>query len=185
PPNRQPGYRTRRGVQSACGCPRSAKQGCGRGLDNRKLETMMQLKCGSAVMICLCCPPVFSQSFNFNFAGGPGFPLNKTSDFANVSYHFVAGVGPNLFANVKMNAEFMFHGLPVSDRMVNEIGASDVKGRCYALTGNLILGHSTMDAASAYIIAGGGWYRRTLETKQTVLRRGEMCAPVWTWWNVE
>ena len=30
-----------------------------------------------------------------------------------------------------------------------------------------------------------GWYRRTLEAKQTVLQAGEQCAPVWEWWNVQ
>jgi len=35
------------------------------------------------------CPRVFSQTLNFSFGTGPGFPLNKTTDFTNVSYHLI------------------------------------------------------------------------------------------------
>jgi hypothetical protein len=83
--------------------------------------------------------PAVAQGYNFNFGGGPGFPLGKTSDFTNISYNFVAGAGPNLRPHVKMNTEFMFHGLPVQRKTIDQLGVSDVKGRLYSLTGNLIV----------------------------------------------
>jgi hypothetical protein len=90
----------------------------------------------------LTLPASAQQRFNFNFGGGPGFPLSDTSDFAKTSYNFVVGVGPNLRPHVKMNFEFMFHGLPVQQSVIDQVGVSDVKGRLYSLTGNLILGSS-------------------------------------------
>ena len=128
--------------------------------------------------------PACAQGYNFNFGGGPGFPLSTTSDFTNTSYNLVVGAGPNLYPHVKMNAEFMFHGLPVQQSVINQLGVSDVKGRLYALSGNLIVG-SSIGGKTAYLIGGGGWYRRTLEAKQTVLQAGTKCAPVWVWWNVQ
>ncbi|MFZ1009240.1 MAG: outer membrane beta-barrel protein [Candidatus Sulfotelmatobacter sp.] len=128
--------------------------------------------------------PALAQGYNFNFGGGPGFPLGKTSDFTNISYNFVAGAGPNLRPHVAMNTEFMFHGLPVQRKIIDQLGVSDVKGRFYSLTGNLIVGSSGR-GKSAYLIAGGGWYRRTLEAKQTVLKAGEVCEPEWIWWDVQ
>jgi hypothetical protein len=129
--------------------------------------------------------PAFAQGYNLNFGAGPGFPLGKTSDFANTSYNFVAGAGPNLRPHVKMNAEFMFHGLPVQRKIIDQLGVSNVKGRLYSLTGNLLLGTSAGRSKSVYVIAGGGWYRRTVEAKQTVLKAGEKCEPGWIWWDIE
>jgi opacity protein-like surface antigen len=126
-----------------------------------------------------------AQGYNFNFGLGPGFPLEKTSDVATTSYNLVVGGGPNLGPHVKANAEFMFQGLPLSQGIVSQIGVSNVKGRLYSLTGNVIAGFSVGDNKTVYIIAGGGWYRRTLKAQQTVLKAGEVCAPVWLWWNVE
>jgi hypothetical protein len=129
--------------------------------------------------------PAFAQGYNFNFGGGPGFPLGKTSDFTNISYNFVAGAGPNLGLHVKMNTEFMFHGLPVQRKIIDQLGVSDVKGRLYSLSGNLSVGTTAGGSKSAYLIAGGGWYRRTVEAKQTVLKVGEVCDPGWLWWDVQ
>jgi hypothetical protein len=123
--------------------------------------------------------PSWAQGFNFNIGGGPGFPLGKTSDFAHTSYNFVAGGGPNLFPHVKLNAEFLFQGLPVQHNIVHQLGLSKVKGRLYSLTGNLMIGSSIGGRKNAYLIGGGGWYRRTIEAKQTVLSVGEVCEPWW------
>jgi hypothetical protein len=128
--------------------------------------------------------PSSAQGFNFNIGGGPGFPLGTTSDFAHTSYNFVVGGGPNLVPHVKLNGEFMFHGLPVQQNIINQLGFSDVKGRLYSLTGNLIVGHSIGGRKNAYLIGGGGWYRRTIEAKQTVLSIGEVCEP-WWWWDAQ
>jgi hypothetical protein len=133
----------------------------------------------------LLAPTASAQRYNLNFGVGPGFPLSETSNFAKTSYNLVAGGGLNLHTHVKINAEFMFHGLPVQESIINRIGVSDVKGRLYSLTTNLILGTSIGGGKTAYVIGGGGWYRRTLEAKATVLEAGSVCVPFWTWWNVQ
>ncbi|PYX48302.1 MAG: hypothetical protein DMG79_12065 [Acidobacteria bacterium] len=128
--------------------------------------------------------PSSAQGFNFNFGAGPGFPLDKTSDFAHPSYNFVVGGGPNLVPHVKLNAEFMFHGLPVQHNIIHQLGFSDVKGRLYSLTGNLIVGSSIGGRKNAYLIGGWGWYRRSIEAKQAALSVGEICEP-WWWWDAQ
>jgi len=135
--------------------------------------------------------PSSAQGFNYNVGGGPGFPLSKTSDFAKTSYHFVAGAGPNLHSHVKLNAEFMFHGLPVQPSIIKQLGLSDAKGRSnakgrlYSLTGNLMLGSELGLDKSAYLIGGGGWYWRTVEAKHTVLQAGAKCEQGWLWWDIQ
>lgn len=138
-----------------------------------------------AVALTLLSVHAVAQTYNFNLGAGPGFPIGKSGDFASISYNLVAGGGLNLYPHVKATAEFMFHGFPISHRAADEIGFSNVKGRLYALSANLLIGASFASDRSAYIIAGGGWYRRTLDAQQTVLHAGEVCSPVWVWWAVE
>jgi hypothetical protein len=153
---------------------------------SRRRQVIMAAKRSCRLFICgLLTLPASAQRFNFNFGGGPGFPLGKTGDFANTSYNWVVGAGPKLYPHVEMDGEFMFHGLPVEQSAINQAGVSDVKGRFYALTGNLIIGSSTRGGKSAYLIGGGGWYRRTLEAKQTVLQAGSACTPFWVWWGYQ
>ena len=146
----------------------------------------MQLKPTQLVLIvCGLICHASAQRYNLNLGAGPGFPISTTSDFANISYNLVAGGGPNLSSHVKMDAEFMFHGVPMQQKVIDQVGLSNVKGRLYSLTGNLILGTSIGGSKSVYLIGGGGWYRRTLEGKQKMFEAGTKCAPVWAWWNVE
>jgi len=145
----------------------------------------MRALCWSRLFCCgLLTLPAVAQGYNFNVGGGPGFPLSQTNKFANTSYNLVVGGGPNLWDHVKLDGEFMFQGLPVTQGVIKETGLSEVKGRLYSLTGNLIIGTSK-GSKSAYVIGGGGWYRRTLEAKKTVLQAGSSCSSDWAWWNVE
>jgi len=137
------------------------------------------------LFICgLLVQPAIAQRYNFNIGGGPGFPLSQTSDFANTSYNFVAGAGPNLSPHVKLVGEFMFHGLPVQQSVVKELGIPSAKGRLYSYTGNIMVGIGN-SKKSLYLIGGGGWYRRSLEAQKTVYQAGEVCAPVVVWWNIQ
>jgi len=136
-------------------------------------------------LLCFISIPALAQKYTFNIGGGPGFPLGQTSDFANLSYNFVGGGGLNLTPHVKFDGEFMFHGLPVQRDIIDQLGVSNVKGRLYSLTGNLIVGTSIGGGKNVYAIGGGGWYRRTVEAQQTMLQQGEVCVPSWIWFGIE
>jgi len=125
-----------------------------------------------------------AQNFNFNIGGGPGFPLSSTGDFAGISYNFVAGGGPNLTPHVKLVGEFMFHGLPPLQNVLDQAGVPSGKGRLYVLSANVMVGTGNT-RRGVYLIGGGGWYRRTIEAQATQFRAGEVCAPVLAWWNVQ
>jgi len=85
---------------------------------------------------------------------------------------------------VKLVGEFMFHGLPVQQSVVKELGIPSAKGRLYSYTGNIMVGMGN-SKKSLYLIGGGGWYRRSLEAQKTVYQAGEVCAPVVVWWNIQ
>jgi hypothetical protein len=124
------------------------------------------------------------QTFNFNAGGGAGFPLGKVSDFANTSYNLVVGGGPNLAPHVKLVGEFMFHGLPLKQSVLDQAQIPIGKGRLYSLSGNLLVGTGN-GKWGVYAIGGGGWYRRTVEAKEEQLGIGEICEPVLGLWAVE
>jgi hypothetical protein len=125
------------------------------------------------------------RRYNLNGGGGLVFPLSDASNFVNSSYDLVGGGGLNLTPHLKMVGEFMFAGLPVKQSIIDELGVANVKGRLYALTGNLMAGTSIGPKKTIYAIGGGGWYRRTLEAKQQVLKEGQICEPGWIWFGVE
>lgn len=126
-----------------------------------------------------------AQRYNFNIGAGPGFPIGKASDFANTSYNIVAGGGRNLNSHLKLTGEFMFQGLPLKQSVANELSVSQVKGRLYSVTANLLWGTPLTNKISGYVIGGGGWYRRSLEAQNTVLQAGSVCEPAWLWWDIE
>jgi hypothetical protein len=148
------------------------------------MESLTQARVWILIACAFLVQPASAQGYNFNIGGGPGFPLSRTGDFAGTSYNFVAGAGPNLRAHVKFVGEFMFHGLPVRQSVVDQLDLPSAKGRFYSFTGNIMVGTGTSQK-SVYLIGGGGWYRRTVETQQTVHTAGEVCAPAWVWWNVQ
>jgi len=137
-------------------------------------------------LYCVLTVPAFAQPrYNWNAGGGPGFPLSTASDYVKTSYNLVAGGGLNLTPHLKLIGDFMFHGLPVKQSIIDELGVTNVKGRLYALSGNVQGGTSIGRGRSVYAVAGGGWYRRTLEAKQKVLQEGTKCEPSWIWFDVQ
>jgi Outer membrane protein beta-barrel domain len=138
-------------------------------------------------LYCVLTLPALAQEprFNWNVGGGPGFPLSTASDFVKTSFSLVGGGGLNLQPHLKLIGEFMYQGLPVQQSVINELDVTNVKGRLYALSANLMGGTSIGRGRSVYAIGGGGWYHRTLEAKQKVLQEGTQCEPAWIWWDVQ
>jgi hypothetical protein len=54
----------------------------------------------------------------------------------------------------------------------------------HSVTGNLIVKVPPGKLLGAYLIGGGGWYRRTIEATASVLTPGTVCEPSWAFWGV-
>jgi Outer membrane protein beta-barrel domain len=121
--------------------------------------------------------------FNFNIGGGIGFPLSSTSDFVNEGANFVIGAGPNFARAFGMNAEFMWHDLPVKRGVINELRVPDASARVYSVTINGILRVPTHGHLGIYGIGGGGWYHRSGEATAPALVPGTVCPSFWVWWG--
>jgi hypothetical protein len=124
------------------------------------------------------------RKFTFNVGGGVGIPVSDTADLAKVSGNAVVGGGVNFSPHIGFTGEFMWHGLPPSDQVLNAVIAPDGDARLYSLTGNFIFRVKPQGKMGAYVIAGGGWYHRSWELTAPVLVPGTVCGPTFTWWGV-
>ena len=121
--------------------------------------------------------------WNFNIGGGVGFPQSSTGDFANAGGHFVVGAGPNFGPLLGISGEFMWHDLPIKREVINLIGVPDASARQYSVTVNGILRLPLKGRLGAYVIGGGGWYRRSGELTAPTFVAGTVCPGFWVWWG--
>ena len=96
----------------------------------------------TALVLFLLALPACAQSFNFKFAPVPDFLSVQPPTSCTTPTISSSEVGQILRAHLKMNAEFMFQGIPVNQDIIKQVGVSDIRGRLYALSGNLMIGTS-------------------------------------------
>ena len=121
--------------------------------------------------------------WNFNIGGGPGFPLSTAADFANTGGHFAIGGGPNFGPRFGVNAEFMWHDLPIKQSVISRLQVPGASARQYALTFNGMLRPSTPGRLGGYFIGGIGWYHRSGELTAPTVVPGTVCPSFWVWWG--
>lgn len=116
--------------------------------------------------------PAAAQGNNhFTFNAGAGFtePVGKTDGRAVTGYNINVGGGVNFIPQLGVIAEFGFNDLGLSSRVLQAAGVPDGSGRIYSVTLNPIVHFNPHGRFDAYLIGGGGYYRRTVEfTRPTV-----------------
>jgi len=138
------------------------------------------------VCIVLLVDSGFGQEFNrwnFTIGGGIGFPQSTSASFVNNGANFVVGAGPNLRKFLGLDAEFMWHDLPVKRNVINALQVPDASARLYSVTFNGIVPIPTHGKVGFYLIGGGGWYHRSGELTEPGLVHGTVCEPFWIWWG--
>ncbi len=136
------------------------------------------------LLIALLCGVVVSAQAQdeskllFNIGGGIGFPQGDLGGFVNNGANFVVGAGYGFSKVVGVDAEFMWHDLPINSRTKDLLQTPGASARQYSLTFNPIVhfGHKF----GGYVIGGIGWYHRSGET--TTPGVGVVCDPYWSWW---
>jgi opacity protein-like surface antigen len=117
--------------------------------------------------------PAFAQTnerrFMFSVGGGPSSPVDNTSGRLNLGWNATVGAGVNLHPRVGLLAEFGFNNFGVSTQELTAIGVPDGSARIYSVTLNPIIRFNPGGRFDAYVMGGGGYYRRTLEfTEPTI-----------------
>ena len=120
--------------------------------------------CGAAVL--LLAGTCFAQEFNkFAFSAGGGFtePVIHSDSRFDPGFNLGFGAGYKLTPRISLMGEFGFNHLGVSSRILDSVGAPNGTGRIYSLTLDPVLHLTPRGKLDAYLIGGGGYYRRTVE----------------------
>jgi opacity protein-like surface antigen len=116
----------------------------------------------------------------FNIGGGIGFPQGDLGSFVNNGANVVVGAGYGFNKVFGVDAEFMWHDLPINSTFKDLLQTSGASARQYSVTFNPIVHVPLGHRLGAYVIGGIGWYHRSGET--TTPGVGVICDPYWSWW---
>lgn len=107
-----------------------------------------------------------TNRFAFNVGGGFTEPVRDSDGRMNVGFNLGAGAGVNFVPWLGLMAEFGFNHLNLSDRTLARAGVPDGDARIYSVTLNPILHFNPRGRFDAYVIGGGGYYRRSVDYTQ-------------------
>ena len=108
--------------------------------------------------------PAWAQgTFNFSVGGGPTVPAKYTGQRFDTGYNFTAGVGIHPWRAVGVMAEFGFFQNGINSSQLSRIGVPGGESRIYSLTVNPMIHLVPKGRFDAYLVGGGGYYRRTVE----------------------
>lgn len=99
----------------------------------------------------------------FHIGGGFTEPVRYSDGRLETGFNGVAGAGVNFTPEVGIVGEFGYNQLGLSPAALNLAGAPDGSARIYSITANPIFRFNPRGRFDAYVIGGGGFYRRTIE----------------------
>jgi opacity protein-like surface antigen len=96
---------------------------------------------------------------------GGGFtePVKHSASRLDTGFNFTLGGGLNFTPHFGILGEFGYNQLGVTSAVLQREGVPDGQGRIYSLTLNPIVHFNPRGRFDAYIVGGGGYYRRTVE----------------------
>lgn len=110
-----------------------------------------------------------TNRFAFEVGGGFTNPVKHTDGRLNTGFNFLAGAGVNVTKEFGILAEFGFNNMGVSDRVLNNLQMPQGNARIYSATLNPVVRFNPRGRFGAYLTAGGGFYRRTVEFTEPTL----------------
>jgi opacity protein-like surface antigen len=105
----------------------------------------------------------------WNVGGGFTATTGRISDRLDNGGNVQAGAGFNFNQYIGVLGTFSFQGLGVTRSALNALNEPDGNARLYTLTIDPTLRIPLKGGATAYLLAGGGWMRRTVEFTQPSL----------------
>src|SRR5581483_754249 len=124
------------------------------------------LACLAGVALALPAAAQGTNHFTFNIGGGFTEPVQNTDSRANTGFNITAGGGVNFTPNLGLVGEFGFNDMDLSNRVLATAGVPAGTARIYSVTLNAIIHFNPHGRFDAYLIGGGGFYRRTIEFTQ-------------------
>jgi opacity protein-like surface antigen len=117
--------------------------------------------------------------FTANVGGGYASVVGSVGNRLDGGGNFQAGAGFNFNRYLGVLGTFSFNQLGVTRSALNAIDVPDGNGRVYSLTVDPKITFPIGDRASFYLLAGGGWLRRTVEFTKPTLAPTIIVDPWW------
>ncbi len=122
------------------------------------------LRFAASLAMASCAVPTFAQSrFTISVGGGPTIPAKHTGRRFDTGFNLNAGVGVHPLKAVGVMAEFGFYNMGINPTALTSVGVPGGSGRIYSVTLNPVVHLVPKGRFDAYLIGGGGYYRRTIE----------------------
>lgn len=107
-----------------------------------------------------------TNKFTWHFGGGFTEPVDNASNRFERGYNILAGAGVNFTPRFGLLGEFNYNDMDLTRSALTAAGVPDGSGRIYSFTANPIFRFNPRGRLDAYVIGGGGYYRRTVEFTQ-------------------
>ncbi len=129
--------------------------------------------CGLAALALAwpCAAQTTTPRYTFNIGGGFSEPVRDTDGRLDTGFNIVAGGGINLAPYLGVMAEFGYNHLGLSSAALNAAGVPAGATRIYSVTLDPIVHFNPHGRFDAYVIGGGGFYRRTVEFTQPTVQQ--------------
>ena len=122
--------------------------------------------CAAGFLLALPCVAQNTNKFTFNVGGGFTEPVRHTDGRLNTGFNITAGAGVNLAPQLGVIGEFGYNQLDLSGAALRLAGVPAGSTRIYSVTLNPIVRFHPRGRFDAYVVGGGGYYRRTVEFPQ-------------------
>lgn len=119
--------------------------------------------CAGMVLFALAIPSWSQSKLSFSVGGGPTIPAKGTGRRFDTGYNFNAGIGWHPVRAFGVMAEFGYFKNGINSTTLASVGVPGGGSRVYALTLNPMIHLVPRGRFDAYLIGGGGYYRRTVE----------------------
>lgn len=122
------------------------------------------LRIAAGLAMAALAAPSFAQSrFTVSVGGGPTVPVKQTGRRFDTGFNLNAGVGVHPIKAMGVMAEFGFYNMGINPAALGRVGVPGGSGRIYSVTLNPMVHLVPKGRFDAYLIGGGGYYRRTIE----------------------
>ena len=117
--------------------------------------------------------------FTFNIGGGYTGTVGQTSGRLDKGGNAQVGAGFNLNQYVGILGTFQFNHLGITGDALGRADQPDGHGRVYTTTIDPVVRFPLGERVHGYVLAGGGWMRRTVEFTQPTLAQVTVFDPWW------
>lgn len=134
-----------------------------------KTNRLAMLAGGLLLCAELCPAQVDFHHLGFHVGGGFTTSTQGFSNRVDDGGNFQTGVDLKATRRFGIGVSFMFNDLGITRQALKNAGAPDGSVRTYSVTVDPKINVWSGERASAYVLGGGGWMRRTVEFTQPTL----------------